>query len=451
MGVAGATGPAGPIGTTGATGAVGPIGPTGTTGEQGPAGPTGATGVQGQSFIFIGTWNFATNYGLGQTVFFQGSTYISLVNGNAGHQPDTDVMNDSGHWALMAQKGATGAAGATGAVGPQGSAGPIGATGVAGPQGAVGPAGATGATGAVGANGAAGPQGPTGATGTTGPQGQSITFVGTWNQITTYATGQTVFFQGASYISLVNNNLNHQPDTDVTNHIGNWALISQQGATGATGAIGATGVQGPQGIQGLTGPTGSTGATGAAGAVGPQGPPVSFQGVWSIATTYAIGGAVSFSGSSYISLVAANLNNQPSTSPADWAVLAQQGSTGATGTTGATGPAGPVGAAGPAGSTGASGATGPQGPPVNFIGAWSAATTYASGGSVSFQGSSYISLVAANLKPHAEHLAYTVGRSCTARFDGCHGRSGRHWRSWSSRCNRCDRRGRSHGSARPTG
>jgi hypothetical protein len=139
------------------------------------------------------------------------------------------VTNDSGHWALIAQQGATGAAGATGATGPQGATGATGATGAAGPQGATGTTGATGATGSAGATGAVGPQGPTGATGATGPQGQSISFVGTWNLVTTYATGQSVFFQGSSYISLVNGNFDNEPDTDVANHTGNWALIAQQG------------------------------------------------------------------------------------------------------------------------------------------------------------------------------------------------------------------------------
>src|SRR6266851_5129920 len=71
------------------------------------------------------------------------------------------------------------------------------------------------------------------------------------------------------------------------------------------------------------------------------GPPVSFQGVYSAAVTYAAGDAVFFTatGSSYISLHASNINHSPPTSPADWSVLAQ-GSTGPTGPTGLTGPTG---------------------------------------------------------------------------------------------------------------
>jgi hypothetical protein len=104
------------------------------------------------------------------------------------------------------------------------------------------------------------------------------------------------------------------------------------------------------------GPTGATGATGATG------PPVSFQGAWSGATTYATGDVVSYSdGSSYVSLQAGNLNNNPVSSPAFWSVLAQAGATGATGPTGATGSTGATGATGAAGAVGPTGATGATG------------------------------------------------------------------------------------------
>ena len=134
------------------------------------------------------------------------------------------------------------------------------------------------------------------------------------------------------------------------------------GVAGATGPIGPIGLQGLQGIQGLVGPAGPTGATGAIGATGPQGPPVSFQGTWSNATTYALGDAIFFNGSSYISLVSSNINHQPDTAPAQWSLLSQQGATGATGPVGPTGATGPqgiqgiqglVGSAGPTGATGA--------------------------------------------------------------------------------------------------
>src|SRR5205823_2309418 len=105
---------------------------------------------------------------------------------------------------------------------------------------------------------------------------------------------------------------------------------------------GLTGPTGPTGTIGLTGPTGATGPT------GPTGPPVTFQGTWSNLITYAAGDTVFFTatGSSYISLHASNINHSPPTSPADWSLLAQQGSTGPTGPTGATGSTGPTGPTG---------------------------------------------------------------------------------------------------------
>jgi hypothetical protein len=246
-----------------------------------------------------------------------------------------------------------------------------------------------------------------------------VSFQGTWSGSTTYVIGAAVFFQGSSYISKVNSNLNHQPDVSPTQ----WALLAQQGSVGATGATGATGAQGVQGIQGPAGPTGATGATGAQGSVGatgatgaqgatgPQGPPVSFKGTWLMGTTYALGDAVFFSGSSYISLVAANVGNEPDTdNGTHWAVLAHQGTAGATG---AQGPAGSDGAPGPPGSQGfpgSDGAPGPQGPSgpqgpagLNFRGPWSVNTAYSVTDSVSFGGSSYLALLPnSNVEPDTD-------------------------------------------------
>jgi trimeric autotransporter adhesin len=81
---------------------------------------------------------------------------------------------------------------------------------------------------------------------------------------------------------------------------------------------------------------------------GSQGPPISFQGTWSNATSYGVGSAVFFNGSSYISLVASNLGNQPDTSTTEWSLLAQQGATGANGQQGIQGLMGLTGANGQA-------------------------------------------------------------------------------------------------------
>jgi len=193
QGSIGATGPQGPAGATGAAGPAGPAGttgPQGSTGATGAQGPTGATGAAG-TFSFASNYSVAATYAQGQVVFCStacstnGSSYISLENGNQGFDPPTNTAA----WALVAQAGATGATG---------SAGPAGAQGATGAAGAQGPAGATGAQGATGATGVQGPAGAQGATGTTGAQGP------------TGATGA-------------------------------------QGATGATGAQGPTGATGPAG------------------------------------------------------------------------------------------------------------------------------------------------------------------------------------------------------------
>ena len=325
-GVAGATGPIGPIGPQGLQGIQGLVGPAGPTGA---SGAIGAMGPQGPPVSFQGAWSNATTYALGDAVFFNGSSYISLVSSNINHQPDTAPAQ----WSLLAQQGATGAIG------------PVGPTGATGVTGAVGPIGATGPAGPTGSTGAAGPQ---------GPQGPPVSFQGAWSNATTYALGDAIFFNGSSYISLVGGNINHQPDSAPAQ----WSLLAQQGATGPVGPTGATGSQGIQGVQGLTGPAGPTGATGAVGATGaqgPQGPPVTFQGTWSNATTYALGDAVSFNGSSYISLVAGNVGFQPDISNVKWGLLAQAGTNGATGATGPSGPTGPQGPAGPAGPAGTNG------------------------------------------------------------------------------------------------
>jgi len=236
----------------------------------------------------------------------------------------------------------------------------------------------------MGPSGPQGPQGATGAIGATGPQG--LTWQGVWNVSTPYNLNDAVSFNGSSYISLSGNNTGNEPD----NVPAAWSMVASVGAagpagtagvTGATGpqgpsgpqgpqgATGATGATGPMGLTGAQGPQGPQGATGAAGATGPQG--LTWQGAWSNSKAYNLNDAVSYDGSSYISLVASNTGNTPSGAPSDWSLVASVGSTGATGATGATGPAGPTGpqgntgatgAQGPQGNTGATGAQGPQGP-----------------------------------------------------------------------------------------
>jgi hypothetical protein len=331
-GATGAAGPAGSQGPAGATGATGAMGLTGATGPQGPqgaAGPTGATGPQG--LTWQGAWNISATYNLNDAVGFNGTSYISLIANNTGHEPD----NFPADWSVVASVGATG------------PAGPAGSTGTTGPQGPSGPQGPQGITGATGATGAMG------LTGATGPQG--LAWQAVWNISKPYNLNDAVSYNGSSYISLAGGNTGNEPD----NTPASWSLVASVGAAGATGATGpqgTTGATGAMGLTGATGPQGPQGATGATGATGPQG--LAWQGVWNISKPYNLNDAVSYNGSSYISLAGGNTGNEPDNTPASWSLVA---SVGAAGATGATGPAGSTGATGPQGNTGATGAQGPQG------------------------------------------------------------------------------------------
>ena len=160
----------------------------------------------------------------------------------------------------------------------------IGAQGLQGPQGPQGPIGATGPQGLKGDTGA---QGPQGVPGSAGPQGAA-------------------------------------------------------GAAGAQGAAGIKGDTGPQGPIGLTGPQGTKGDTGPTGAQG-----LTWQGAWSNTTTYALHDAVSFNGSSYVSLGGSNTGSQPDANPSSlWSMLSLKGDIGPQGEQGLTGPQGATGAGG---------------------------------------------------------------------------------------------------------
>lgn len=324
--------------------------------------------VSRSSINFQGRWVANASYSKGDAVFFDGSSYVSMSNRNRDRQP-----SNGSPWAMLAQQGShgeTGEKGMDGPVGPVGPAGPAGPTGTPGSVGPVGPQGPMGSVGPIGSTGPQGPIGPVGATGATGPAG--LTFQGTWSNGTTYAASDAVFYDGSAYISLSGGNTANQPDLGAP-----WAVLAQQGdsgpegpagpagATGSTGPsgpageTGATGVAGPTGPQGPIGPAGPEGATGATGAAGPAG--LMFQGSWNNAITYAANDGVFYDGSSYISLSAGNIGNQPNLG-SPWAILARKGDAGVNGTTGLPGGDGAAGPVGPQGPTGPIGPQGPQGP-----------------------------------------------------------------------------------------
>jgi len=309
QGPQGIQGVAGATGATGATGAQGIQGVAGATGAAGPAGTTGATGATGPPVSFQGTWSNSTIYNIGDAASLNGSSWIALV-GNFNVTPGSD----GSVWALLAQAGATGTTGATGATGSQGIQGlqgiqgVTGATGVTGPTGATGATGVTGATGptgatgATGATGVTGPTGPTGTTGTTGATG-TIAAITNYSSSAPYNAGDVVYCnvsgacntsgQGASWISLVNSNVGHNPDSSPSY----WQQITAIGATGATGATG------PAGVQGVTGATGANGLNG-----------TGLTSAWNSGTTYATGSLVTYNNSMYVSLVDNNVGLTPGAS-----------------------------------------------------------------------------------------------------------------------------------------
>lgn len=403
-GATGAMGPTGPVGPQGAAGMIGSIGPqgpagpngvagtagpAGITGPGGPAGPQGIPGLAGASgatgasgspgLVYQGAYAATTNYALGDVVVWAGSSYASLTAGNHGNTPAFSPAQ----WGLLTAQGPPGPTGATGAAGQTGAIGalgPVGPPGQTGPQGTPGTSGSPGPPGMSGATGAQGLSGPAGPQGVAGPVG--LSFKGQYSSGANYALADGVSWQGAGYVSLVAANHGNTPDQSPAL----WALFAAAGAPGATGVAGPQGATGPAGPQGVVGATGTAGVQ---GPVGPQGPAVvNYLGNYASGTNYGAADAVSFGGSTYVSLVAANHGNTPGISPTYWAVLAAQG------VAGAAGPQGLQGLAGTAGVAGVAGPAGPQGPPVAFAGGWLIGTAYAVGTAVSYGGSSYVAITA---------------------------------------------------------
>ena len=415
QGLTGATGQGGPMGLQGLAGVNGPIGPQGLTGPAGPQGPAGAAGSQGTAgLVYQGSYSSTENYALGDVAVWQGSSYTSLIASNHGNTPSLSPLQ----WGVLAAQGPAGPAGPTGAAGTQGlqglpgNVGPNGPIGLQGLQGIAGQSGAQGIPGAIGATGLSGPMGPQGVPGPVG-----ITFQGTYSSTANYALADGVSYNGSGYVSLTASNHGNTPGQSPQQ----WALFASAGAAGATGpagALGITGATGPAGPQGVAGPTGATGST------GPQGPPVAnYLGVYQSSQNYALHDAVSWQGSTYVSLVAGNAGNTPSLSPVFWAVLAAQGATGATGL------AGPAGAVGSPGTAGPTGATGPQGPPVAFRGEWLIGTSYSLGDAAAYGGSSYIALTAnvgrePDVSPQYWALLAAAGAAGPAGAQGSQGLQG---------------------------
>jgi len=186
--------------------------------------------------VHKGTYGAGTAYEFFDCATYNGSSYVCTADAGS---PAGTLPTDTSKWALLAQKGDTGAKGATGATGSQG------------PKGDKGDTGATGAAGAKGA---------------TGAKGVSFVVKGAWASGTAYVNNTTqidvVTYNGSSYACKTSHTASSSILPTNTTY---WTLIAQKGATGAKGDKGDTGATGPAGA------TGAKGATGATGAQGPKG------------------------------------------------------------------------------------------------------------------------------------------------------------------------------------
>ncbi|MES0811290.1 hypothetical protein ABLO27_17525 [Roseibium sp. SCPC15] len=270
--------------------------------------------------------------------------------------------------------GPQGAEGPQGAQGPQGERGPVGYEGPRGPTGLQGPEGPRGPEGPTGPTGAQGPIGPQGPQGPEGPVGKA-------------------FDPDASGLTADRAAYNAEPANfsylDTEAGIVYWKLSNAVGAwsVGVPFGRGPQGLQGPQGIQGPAGPVG-----------------MNHRGTWSNAVAYVVNDTVFYDGA-YFVCVADHTNVTPADAAAEWDIVASKGERGLQGQQGIQGAEGPQGIQGPEGiqgpkgdqgiqgPTGAQGVKGDQGDPgLTYRGMWSSGVTYAADETVTYNGSSYISL-----------------------------------------------------------
>lgn len=183
-----------------------------TLGTQGPKGAQGSTGL----IDWQGAWT-ASNYTEGQSVEYNGSAYICILD-----TISNEIPTNTTYWDLVASKGDQGV---------QGIQGIQGATGL-------------------------------------------IDWQGAWVS-GNYTADQSVEYNGSAYICILDTISNEVP-TNTTY----WDLVASkgdqgdqgiQGVQGDTGPTGPQGIQGEQGIQGIQGDTGPQGDDGPIGPRGIQG------------------------------------------------------------------------------------------------------------------------------------------------------------------------------------
>ncbi len=83
----------------------------------------------------------------------------------------------------------------------------------------------------------------------------NMQFYGSWSSSFIYNRGYVAVFTGSSYVSLIDHNVNNQPDLNPSQ----WSVLAAQGPQGLQGPIGLQGVPGMAGPPGPTGPQGLPG------------------------------------------------------------------------------------------------------------------------------------------------------------------------------------------------
>lgn len=175
--------------------------------------------VTAGTFTYEGPWAAEPTYHPGDIVARGGGSYLALAE-TKGNDPTTD---EGVHWGILAMPGAEGGGGV------------------------------------------------------------AIVWRGAWSNITTYAKDDMVSHGGSSYISLIEENLNHNPSANPED----WGVVAE------------------------------------AARLKPRGP-------WGVGTVYAIGDAVERDGNGYVSLTSANTGNDPTldAEEAHWSLLVKRGAPG---------------------------------------------------------------------------------------------------------------------------
>ncbi len=417
-------------------------------GHSGVSAGSGGTVVTASSMIFKGAWSVAAAYAKDNIVSYNGAAYIAIAS-TTGNLP-----TDAAFWSILASKGDAGSAGTAGATGDRGltwRAAYDAATAYA-INDAVSYSGS--AYIAVAATTGNDPtnatywsvlasKGDAGAAGTAGTPGTpGLVWRGAWASGTAYAIGDAVSNSGSAYICIA------ATSSALLSDAAFWSILASKGDAGSAGTAGATGDRGLTwraaydaatayaindavsysgsayiAVAATTGndPTNATywsvlaskGDAGAAGTAGTPGTPgLVWRGAWASGTAYAIGDAVSNSGSAYICIAATS--SALLSDAAFWSILASKGDAGSAGTAGATGDRG-----------------------LTWRAAYDAATAYAINDAVSYSGSAYIAVAATTGNDPTNATYWSVlaskGDAGAAGTAGTPGTPGLVWRgAWAS-------------------